>query len=274
MSLGVVGQRCMSEREPELGLGVVASVDPAAKRIGVEFPATREKRLYALGTAVLKRVQFRAGDTVTTRDGATLVIDSVEETAGPLTYLCAGRRVREDAISDVTNVDLPPERLLAGQCDPGEVFDLRYRALQAQAPFGESDVRGVLGGRLGTRAIYALPAFAGVTAGMWAYDTGAGWPGGIAIGLVAAGLIFGVGQLLLAFARPLWLRVGIALAFVAPAAIAGYHATHGIVKHTMPSEGWQIAFSVVGAIAVGIAAFLRIAAMAAPEPAGRGMVRG
>ncbi|MFZ5783321.1 MAG: hypothetical protein ACOY4R_24230 [Pseudomonadota bacterium] len=122
---------------------------------------------------------------------------------------------------------------------------------------------GVLCWLLFTLAIYALPAFAGVTAGMWAYDTGAGWPGGIAIGLIAAGLIFGVGQLLLAFARPLWLRVGIALAFVAPAAIAGYHATRGIVKHTMPSEGWQIAFSVVGAIAVGIAAFLRIAAMAA-----------
>ena len=56
--------------------------------------------------------------------------------------------------------------------------------------------------------------------------------------------------------------------------IAGYHATHGIVKHTMPSEGWQIAFSVVGAVAVGIAAFLRIAAMAAPEPAGRRMAGG
>src|SRR4051812_40169367 len=109
MSLSVVGQRCMSEREPELGLDVVASVDPAAKRIGVEFPATREKRLYALGTPVLKRVQFRAGETVTPRDGATLVIDAVEETAGLLSYLCAGRRVREDALSDVTSVDLPQE---------------------------------------------------------------------------------------------------------------------------------------------------------------------
>jgi len=138
----------MSEREPELGLGVVARVDVAAKRIGVEFPATRENRLYALGTPVLKRVQFRAGETVTTRDGASLTIDSVEEAAGLLTYLCAGRRVREDAISDVTSVDLPQERLLAGQTDPGEVFDLRYRALQAQARFRQSEVRGFLGGRL------------------------------------------------------------------------------------------------------------------------------
>ena len=86
--------------------------------------------------------------------------------------------------------------------------------------------------------------------------------------------IAGVGQLLLAVARPLWLRGAIALAFVAPAAIAGYHATHGIVKHAMPSETWQIAFSVVGAIAVGVTAFLRISAMAAPEPSGQGMARG
>ena len=138
----------MSEREPELGLGVVARVDPAAKRIGVEFPASRENRLYALGTPVLKRVQFRVGEAVTTRDGVALTVDSVEDAAGLLTYLCGGRRVREDALSDVTSVALPQERLLAGQTDSGEVFDLRYRALQAQAKFRQSDVRGFLGGRL------------------------------------------------------------------------------------------------------------------------------
>ena len=139
----------MSEREPELGLGLVASVDRAAKRIGIEFPATGERRLYALGTPVLKRVQFRAGETVTARDGKSLVIESVEETAGVLLYIGpGGQRVREDAISDVTSVGLPQERLLAGQVDPGEVFDLRYRALQAQARFRQSDVRGFLGGRL------------------------------------------------------------------------------------------------------------------------------
>jgi ATP-dependent helicase HepA len=148
MSPEIVGQRCLSEREPELGLGVVARIDVAAKRIGVDFPATSEQRLYALGTAVLQRVQFRVGETVATRDGTTLVIESVEEKAGLLTYLSLGRRVREDAISDVTSVDLPHERLLAGQTDPGEVFDLRYRALQAQARFRQSDVRGFLGGRI------------------------------------------------------------------------------------------------------------------------------
>jgi ATP-dependent helicase HepA len=138
----------MSEREPELGLGVVASVDPAAKRIGIEFPATGERRLYALGTAVLRRVQFRAGENVTTREGANFVVESVDDNVGVLTYIGAGRRVREDAISDVTSVSSPQERLMAGQTDPGEVFDLRYRALRAQAQFRQSDVRGFLGGRL------------------------------------------------------------------------------------------------------------------------------
>jgi hypothetical protein len=71
-------------------------------------------------------------------------------------------------------------------------------------------------------------------------------------------LTFGLGQLLLATVRPTWARLLVAATFVAPAVVAGFHATHGIAKHTMPSEGWQIVFSVIGAIAVGIAAFLRV----------------
>ncbi|MGI8366347.1 hypothetical protein [Sphingomonas paucimobilis] len=117
-----------------------------------------------------------------------------------------------------------------------------------------------------TLAVFALPSFAGITAGGWAHHTGAGWLGAILIGLVAAGLTLGLGQLLLGLVRPLWVRLLIALAFVAPAAIAGYHATHGIVKHTMPSETWQLVFSVVGAIAVGVTAFARVTGMAATGP--------
>lgn len=132
---------------------------------------------------------------------------------------------------------------------------------------------GMLCWLLFTLAVFALPAFVGVTAGVWAYQTGAGWIGGIVVGLVAAALTFGIGQFLLAFARPLWLRLATAIAFVAPAALAGYHATHGIVQHTMPSETWQIIFSVAGAIAVGITAFVRVTAMAAPGPSGRGLAR-
>ena len=124
-----------------------------------------------------------------------------------------------------------------------------------------------------TLAVFALPFFAGVTAGGWAYQTGAGWLGAILIGAVAAGLTLGIGQLLLGLVRPLWARLLIALAFVAPAAIAGYHATHGIVKHTMPSETWQLVFSVFGAVAVGVTAFARVTGMAATGPSGQSQAR-
>jgi SNF2 family DNA or RNA helicase len=147
MSLGFVGQRCLSEREPELGLGLVAELD--RNRITVEFPATREKRIYARGTPVLKRVQFAAGETVATRAGEKFTVESVEEEKGLLVYVGpAGQRVREDVISDLTSVSSPSERLMAGQADPSEVFDLRLRALQARARFRQSDVRGFLGGRI------------------------------------------------------------------------------------------------------------------------------
>lgn len=76
---------------------------------------------------------------------------------------------------------------------------------------------GTLCWLLFTLAVFALPLFAGVAAGMWAFDSGAGWLGGFVVGAVAAGLTYGIGQLLLAFVRPLWLRIAIALAFVAPA---------------------------------------------------------
>ena len=124
-----------------------------------------------------------------------------------------------------------------------------------------------------TLAVFALPFFAGITGGAWAYDTGAGWLGAILVGVVAAGLTLGIGQVLLGIVRPLWARMLIALAFVAPAAIAGYHATHGIVKHTMPSETWQLVFSVFGAVAVGVTAFARVTSMAATGLSGQSQAR-
>lgn len=148
MSPGTAGQRCVSEREPELGLGLVADVDPAARRITIDFPARGEKRIYALGTSVLRRVQFRPGETLVSRDGRRVVVESSSESQGILTYHGQGLGLREDAIADVTSVTLPQDRLLAGQADPGEVFDLRLRALTAQSRWRQSEVRGCLGGRV------------------------------------------------------------------------------------------------------------------------------
>lgn len=136
----------MSEREPELGLGVIVSTDGG--RIEIAFPGTGEKRLYAASTTALRRVKFQVGDTVSSRDGRKVVIESVEDRDGLLTYSGNGAHLREDTISDLTNDRAPLDALLTGQADPGEVFDLRLRVLQAQARFRQSELRGFLGARV------------------------------------------------------------------------------------------------------------------------------
>ncbi|WP_026784618.1 hypothetical protein [Pleomorphomonas koreensis] len=132
---------------------------------------------------------------------------------------------------------------------------------------------GVFCWLLFTLAVFALPFFAGISAGVWAYHTGADWLGAIVVGVIGGGLMLGIGQFLLLMVRPMWAKLAIVLIFVAPAAIAGYHAVHGIVKHTMPSETWQIVFSIIGAVVVGITAFLRVAGMATAHHSGRGLAR-
>ena len=123
---------------------------------------------------------------------------------------------------------------------------------------------GLLCWLLFTLAVFALPVYVGLTVGIWAIHTGAGALGGTVVSLGAGGATFGIGQLALAFAPWIWLRFLIVLAYAAPAAVAGYSATHGIAQMAMPSTTWQSAFAIIGAIAAGITAPTRITGMAAP----------
>jgi hypothetical protein len=124
-----------------------------------------------------------------------------------------------------------------------------------------------------TLAVFALPFFVGLTVAVWAFHSGAGVLGGILVGLVAGGATFGVGQFALGFVPWTWLRLLIILLFVAPAAVAGYSATYGIAHMAMPSATWQTIFAVIGAIAVGITAFVRFTGIGTPGSAEQGMAR-
>ncbi|MBZ8119824.1 hypothetical protein KUD11_14380 [Roseovarius sp. LXJ103] len=117
-----------------------------------------------------------------------------------------------------------------------------------------------------TLAVFALPLLVGVTAGLWAYETGTGPVGGFLVGTAAAWAVAIVGQLLFAFARPLWVRVIVAGLFAGPAAVAGYAATLGIARLAIPSETWQMAVAFIGALAVGITALFRMAGVTPPDP--------
>lgn len=123
---------------------------------------------------------------------------------------------------------------------------------------------GALCWLLFTLAVYALPFFVGVAVGLCAYDTGAGFIGASIIGVLAGAAALIATQILFAAVRSTPVRVLLAFLFAAPAAVAGYHATLGIAAIGVPSETWQQVFAVVGGLAVGVTAIVRLAIFADP----------
>jgi hypothetical protein len=135
-------------------------------------------------------------------------------------------------------------------------------------------------------AVYALPFFAGLTAGLAAYHSGAGVIGGILVGFFAGAVVLALGQVAFAAVRSPLTRAAIALMFAAPAAVAGYHATLGVAHIGVPSEAWREVFAVIGAVVAGITAWVRMTVFAepllgqgetagpVPFPAGRAISRG
>ncbi len=71
---------------------------------------------------------------------------------------------------------------------------------------------------LSTLAVYALPFFASVTAGLAAFHSGAGVIGTIVVGIVACTATLGVGQFAFAVAGSPLIRVALALLFATRAA--------------------------------------------------------
>jgi hypothetical protein len=116
-----------------------------------------------------------------------------------------------------------------------------------------------------TLAVQALPFYAGVTVGFAAYHNGAGEIGAILVGLIAGGATVAAGQIAIATLRSPFLRAAVALIFAAPAAVAGYHAALGLAQIGVPVEGWRQVFALLGAIAVGGTAWVRMALSASTD---------
>jgi ATP-dependent helicase HepA len=142
----VPGQRWTSDTEPELGLGIVLKSEYG--RAEIFFPAAGEHRQYALASAPVRRVRFSEGDKIRTHSGDPLVVDSITDAAGLLTYHCGSRAVAEAELSDAISFSKPEERLLAGQVDEVERFKLRAECLQRRRDLRQNPARGFAGGRI------------------------------------------------------------------------------------------------------------------------------
>ena len=114
-------------------------------------------------------------------------------------------------------------------------------------------------------AVYALPFFVGLSAGMAAFQSGAGVLGGLVCGIAAGALTFVLGQVAFATVRHSVLRVLIAAAFAIPAAVAGYHAVFGLSQVGIPSLMWREGFAWIGAIFIGGTAWACLTGLAEPR---------
>ena len=142
----IIGQRWISESEPELGLATV--MQTGGGRVQVEFKSAGETRTYATDNAPLKRVRFRVGDKARTQEDEEFTVKEVIEQQGLLVYVGKDRRVPEAQLSDRISLRGPQERLFAGRFDTSPDFELRRRTLDLLHRSRKSPVRGFLGGRI------------------------------------------------------------------------------------------------------------------------------
>lgn len=143
----VKGQRWVSSMEPELGLGVVESITDG--RITLQFPAHEEARTYTAIGAPLKRVRFSKGEIISKGDGTRFAIHEVKEKRHLFHYFGAdGQEASESELADNLSFSKPHDRLLSGQADPMELFELRHECLRFQYEIARSPWRGFQGARI------------------------------------------------------------------------------------------------------------------------------
>ena len=146
----VPGQRWISETEPELGLGIVLSVE--GNRVTILYVAASDRRMYASQNAPLARVRFVKGDRIEGQDGIKILVRVVEEYQGILTYKGTDEdgeevQLKEMDLNHFLEFNKPQDRLFTGQLDSAELFNLRHETLEHLARLDQSEIRGFLGSR-------------------------------------------------------------------------------------------------------------------------------
>ncbi|MBN1478643.1 RNA polymerase-associated protein RapA [candidate division KSB1 bacterium] len=141
-----IGQRWISEMEPELGLGIITEV--SSRQVRLSFPAAETTRQYAIASAPIKRLVFTVGDTIKTRSGEKYTITEIENRDEVLIYICENRRISEAELHSVFSHASPLHRLKSGFFDLNSDFILRIQALEWRAKHAQSPAFGFIGARI------------------------------------------------------------------------------------------------------------------------------
>ena len=147
MNILKVGQRFMSETEPELGLGILSLVE--SKTIKIHFPASKSERTYGAKGAPIKRVLFSVGDEIIMRSGEKFTVEALSDNEGIVVYVGAGNlECDERDLSDSISFNKPHERIFNGTVDVSSLFELRFKTLTQKNILLQSHARGLVGGRM------------------------------------------------------------------------------------------------------------------------------
>lgn len=87
-------------------------------------------------------------------------------------------------------------------------------------------------------AVYAAPCLAGLCAGQWAYETGAGLAGAAVLALITAIAIFVLARIAYASAASALVRWALAACFVAPTLVVSYNIAIDILAGAVASAVW------------------------------------
>ena len=139
-------QRWVSEGEPELGMGVVIAL--TKNRVKIHFPTAEEQREYALGSAPLRRVTFKPGDTIFDTNKRPLVIERVQDNGELFLFIGKEGVLSEADLGDVVVTHGVSDRLLMGDVENPALFDLRRKTLTYDYERRISSINGFVGGRI------------------------------------------------------------------------------------------------------------------------------
>ena len=154
----VVGQRWVSESEPNLGLGIIVHANE--RMVEVAFLAQEVIRSYSRRNAPLIRVIYDIGEEVCHKKGGRYTVNSTEEVESLIYYkvspIDTGSETDDSALTVFPEVELahamqfqtPDSRLFCGQIDKNRWFDLRYKTLELHSSLLRSACKGFLGPRV------------------------------------------------------------------------------------------------------------------------------
>lgn len=139
-----IGQRYISEAEPELGLGALTAIE--GKRITIGF--RDGDRLYGISSAPIMRILFQLGDKVELLSGQSGSVEKVREEEGLYYYTVQGEEYSELFLTYTVRFTSPLQRIAKGICDKNRAYEARLLAHRLQQISEASPARGYVGGKI------------------------------------------------------------------------------------------------------------------------------